>query len=275
MKTLSNRIDRAFDALRRQKRKALIAYLTGGFPTLAATDRAAKTLAAAGVDLLEIGVPFSDPIADGPTLQYSAHKALENGATLARLLEWAGRFRRRSSIPLVFMTYMNPVHRFGVARFAAAARRAGVDGVIVPDLPLEEAAVLEKPLAAAGLALIHLVAPTTPPARRARIAARTRGFLYAVSLTGVTGARSTLPRDLEAFVRDVKRRSPAPVAVGFGISTPAAAARVARVADGVIVGSALVQRLRDRRPLLPFVRSLRRALDGAPSSFRRGGPHGR
>ncbi len=119
MRTLSNRIDRAFDALRRQKRKALIAYLTGGFPTLAATDRAARNLAAAGVDLLEIGVPFSDPIADGPTLQYSAHKALENGTTLARLLEWAGRFRRRSSIRLVFMTYMNPVPRFGVARFAA------------------------------------------------------------------------------------------------------------------------------------------------------------
>lgn len=274
MKTLENRIDRVFSVLRREKRKALIAYLTGGFPSLPATDRAARDLTTAGVDLLEIGVPFSDPIADGPTLQFSAQKALEKGTTLARLLDWAERFRRTSSVPLVFMTYMNPVHRYGVARFVARARRAGIDGVIVPDLPLEEAAPLEKALAAAGLALIHLVAPTTPPARRSRIAARTRGFLYAVSLTGVTGARAALPPGLEAFVRDVKRRSPAPVAVGFGISTPAGAARVARVADGVIVGSALVQRLRDGRPLIPFVRSLRRALDGAVIPHR-GGPHGR
>lgn len=274
MKTIENRIDHVFTALRQQKRKALIGYLTGGFPSLAATDRAARDLAAAGADLLEIGVPFSDPIADGPTLQFSSQRALEKGTTLARLLDWAERFRRTSSLPLVFMTYMNPVHRYGVARFVARARRAGVDGVIVPDLPLEEAEGLENALAAAGLALIHLVAPTTPLARRSLIAARTRGFLYAVSLTGVTGARAVLPPGLESFVRDVKRRSPAPVAVGFGISTPAGAARVARVADGVIVGSALVQRLRDGRPLIPFVRSLRRALDGAVIPHR-GGPHGR
>lgn len=258
-----NRIDQLFATLRRQKRKALIAYVTGGYPSLAAMTRAVRDLVAGGVDLLEIGVPFSDPIADGPTLQYASQKALESGTTLSQLLTWAERFRRTSSTPMVFMTYMNPIHRMGLAAFARRARRAGVDGVIVPDLIIEESGPIEAALKAEGLHVIHLVAPTTPPARQARIAQRTRGFLYAVSLTGVTGARVGLAKGLNVFLRSLRRRSPAPVAVGFGISTPEAARAAGRNADGVIVGSAIVQRIGGGRPLLPFVRSLRRALDGS------------
>jgi tryptophan synthase alpha chain len=256
-----NRIDRLFTELKSQGRKALIAYVTGGYPTLSAMDRAVREIVAAGVDLVEIGIPFSDPIADGPTIQFSSQKALEGGITPTRLLEWVKTFRTTHQTPVVLMTYMNPVARMGTTAFARRARAAGVDGVIVPDLIIEEGQELENTLDRAGVHLIYLVAPTTPPARRSRIARRSRGFLYAVSVAGVTGARRALPPELGAFLEDVHRRSPVPVAVGFGISDAAQARQVALHADGVIVGSAFINRMKNREPLAPFVRSLRWALD--------------
>jgi tryptophan synthase alpha chain len=224
-------------------------------------DQAAREMVKAGVDLVEVGVPFSDPIADGATIQASSHHALQRGVTPGALFDWVKRFRRLSQTPVVFMTYMNPVHRMGLDAFARKARAAGVDGVIVPDLIIEEGAPLETALAREGVHLIYLAAPTTPPARRTQIARRSRGFLYAVSLAGVTGARRDLPKDLGDFLSDLRRRSPVPVAVGFGISDAAQARRAAAQADGVIVGSAIVQRMGGRTPLGAFLRSLRRALD--------------
>ncbi len=256
-----NRIDRLFSHLKSQKRKALIAYVTGGYPSLPAMDRAVREIVKAGVDLVEIGVPFSDPIADGPTIQLSSQKALEGGITPARLLHWVQTFRKTHETPIVLMTYMNPIQRMGLGSFARRAKGAGVDGVIVPDLIIEEGGPLEKSLVSAGIHLIYLVAPTTPPQRRTEIARRSRGFLYAVSLTGVTGARRALPKDLGTFLADVRRRSPVPVAVGFGISDAAQARHAAAHADGVIVGSAFISRLKNREPLAPFARSLRRALN--------------
>ncbi|MBL0059375.1 MAG: tryptophan synthase subunit alpha [Elusimicrobia bacterium] len=256
-----NRIDELFVNLKARRRKALIAYLTGGYPSWPLFERAVRDLVESGVDLIEIGIPFSDPIADGPTIQASSQKALESGVTPGAILEWVHRFRRKNSTPLVLMTYMNPVHRIGASSFARRAAAAGVDGVIVPDLIIEEGAILERELERVGLHLIYLAAPTTPPRRRGLIARRSRGFLYAVSLAGVTGARRALPRSLGAFLADLHRRSPVPVAVGFGISTPAQARQAAKRADGVIVGSAFIQRLKNRERLAPFARSLRRALD--------------
>ncbi|HRY30580.1 MAG TPA: tryptophan synthase subunit alpha, partial [Elusimicrobiota bacterium] len=179
-----NRLDRTFSRLRRQKRKALIAYLTAGYPSPKEMDRTARLLEHAGVDVLEVGIPFSDPVADGPTIQYSSQKSLEKGTTLPRVLRWTRRFRKTSSLPVVFMSYLNPIHHYGYARFAKDAAKAGGDGLIVPDLVPEESRALRKLLAVHGLHLIHLVAPTSPPARQQRIARLTRGFLYAVSLTG-------------------------------------------------------------------------------------------
>lgn len=265
-----NRIDRLFLDLKGQGRKALLAYVTGGYPTWSAMDKAVKDLVRGGADLIEIGVPFSDPIADGPTIQGSSQKALEAGVTPGQLLKWVGAFRRSHETPVVLMTYMNPVVRWGIDRFAQDARRAGVDGVIVPDVIIEEGRPLEEALARHGIHLIYLVAPTTPPERRTRIARRSRGFLYAVSLTGVTGARRALPKDIGAFLADVRRRSPVPVAVGFGISDPKQARQAASEADGVIVGSALIQRLKKKQPLAPFARSLRSALD---KKMRKGPKH--
>ncbi|MBK8574939.1 MAG: tryptophan synthase subunit alpha [Elusimicrobia bacterium] len=258
-----NRIDQVFIELKSQGRKALMAYVTGGYPSLPAMDRAVREIVKAGVDLVEIGVPFSDPIADGPTIQFSSQKALEGGITPARLFDWVKTFRRTHETPVVLMTYMNPIQTMGLASFARRARTAGVDGVIVPDLIIEEGGPLEKALGPAGIHLIYLVAPTTPPPRRTEIARRSRGFLYAVSLTGVTGVRRALPKGLGTFIADVRRRSPVPVAVGFGISDAAQARQAAAQADGVIVGSAFIHRMKNREPLVPFVRSLRRALDGA------------
>lgn len=256
-----NRIDKLFSDLKIRKKKALIAYVTGGYPTLSIMDRAVRDLVRSGVDLVEVGIPFSDPIADGPTLQFSSQKALEAGVTPVTVLDWVKVFRKTHETPVVLMTYMNPLQRMGLDVFARRARAAGVDGIIVPDLIIEEGGALEKALTRVGIHLIYLVAPTTPPKRRAAIARRSRGFLYAVSLTGVTGVRRALPKSLGSFLADVRRKSPLPVAVGFGISDPRQARTAALHADGVIVGSAFVNRLKNRESLAPFARSLRHSLD--------------
>jgi len=236
-----NRLDRHFQQARAAKRKSLVVYLCAGDPDLTATERLVPALAEAGADVIELGVPFSDPLADGPTIQLAAERALRSGTTLAGILDLVARLRRQGcEVPLALMGYMNPIVRMGVDAFVSRSAEVGVDGFIVPDLPLEEASPLGDAAAGNDLSLVLLAAPTTPPERLRRIGERTRGFLYFVSITGVTGARAALPVDLPARLDTVRAASRAPVAVGFGISAPEQAAALAEHADAVVVGSALV-----------------------------------
>jgi tryptophan synthase alpha chain len=241
-------------------RTALVCYAMGGDPTLAATQELLRAIDGEGADVIEIGLPFSDPIADGPTLQAAATRALRGGATLPRLLEAVAGLRLRA--PLVGMGYMNPVESMGAPAFARALAQAGMAGAIVPDLPLEEAGPLRADLEQAGVDLVPLIAPTTGPARAAAIAQKARGFLYYVSVTGVTGARNELPPDLAARLRELRAISPVPVAVGFGISRPEQAAALRGLTDGVVVGSALVAAHHQGgvRAAAELVRGLRAAL---------------
>ena len=252
-----SRLSEAFATARAQGRTALVCYVMGGdgntAELLQATDEA-------GADVIELGLPFSDPIADGPVLQAAATRALAARTTLRDLLAMASRLRLRA--PMVAMGYMNPIESMGSRPFARALREAGLCGAIVPDLPLEEAGPVREDLAAEGLDLVPLVAPTTPHERAAQIARTARGFLYYVSVTGVTGARAALPQDLEARLAELRSLSAAPVAVGFGISKPEHAAALKGKADGVVVGSALVAVHHERglQAAADLVRSLRAAL---------------
>ncbi|MBI4216032.1 MAG: tryptophan synthase subunit alpha [Chloroflexi bacterium] len=250
----------------RKGRPALIAYLTVGYPDLATTRRAVPALAAAGADLIELGIPFSDPLADGATIQEASFAALEGGITPAHCLGLAAELAPQVAVPLAFMSYYNPIASYGEEAFCAQAARSGVGGLIVPDLPPEEGESLEAACARHGLELVYFLAPTSTPERLALVAKRARGFIYLVSLTGVTGARAALPAGLEEFVGRVRRAAgPKPLAVGFGVASPEQARRVAAVADGVIVGSRLLQLIKEDPTLgkvTAFVGELRRALDG-------------
>ena len=240
------RIARAFRRAKAERRAAFIAYLTAGYPSLAATRALVVELARAGVDLIELGLPFSDPLADGPTIQAASAHALKRGVTLRGIFQTVRAIRRETDVPLVAMGYVNPVSHYGYRPFCRDAVAAGFDGVIVPDLPPEEAGELIRAARPAKLATIFLAAPTSPPARLRRIAAVSRGFVYVVSLTGVTGARRQLPREVLTQVRALRRLTRQPIAVGFGVSTPAQVRWLSGVADGVIVGSALVEAVRKR-----------------------------
>jgi tryptophan synthase alpha chain len=271
---MSGAVSARFEQLRRAHRKALIPFVMGGDPSLRATTALLPALAAAGADLLEVGIPFSDPLADGPVIQAASARALARGATPARVLAAVAAARRRVRVPIVCLTYWNPVIQFGggrggtPARFLRAARAAGVDGIVVPDLSLEEGDVLRRAARAAGIAAIFLAAPTSPPARLRPIARASGGFIYYVSVTGTTGVRSALAPGLVHGVRQLRLVTTKPVCVGFGISTPRQAAAVARIADGVIVGSALVRAMAGVPPrqavvrAAGFVRRLRRAVGG-------------
>jgi tryptophan synthase alpha chain len=245
-------------------RKALIAYVTVGYPDVETTLRLVPLLVESGCDIVELGIPFSDPLADGATIQQASHVALQNGVTPDICLEVAARLSGVVGAPLVFMSYYNPVLHMGLDAFCEAAVGAGVSGLIVPDLPPDEGAELEQAGKWRGLDLIYLVAPTTTRERLEYAAARSRGFLYMVSLTGVTGARVTLDDGLESFVARARAVTTLPLCVGFGISSPSQAARVAGIADGVIVGSRLLQ-LAENDPSLEsvaaFVCELRAAID--------------
>lgn len=223
---------------------ALIPYVMAGYPDLATSEALAVALGAAGADLLELGVPFSDPQADGATIQAASQKALDQGMTLAGALALAGRITARIATPLVLMTYFNPIFSYGLARFCEAAAEAGVAGLIVPDLPPEEAEALDQAAAPHNLALVYLVAPTSTDERIARIAraaeANGHGFLYCVSLSGVTGARERLPEHLAAFIGRVRAVTEVPLAVGFGVSRAEHVAEIGRMADGAVVASALL-----------------------------------
>ncbi len=235
------RISETFAALRSRGEVALIPYITAGDPDLATTFHLVHELARQGADLIELGVPFSDPMADGPTHQRAAERALRSGTSIARVLDLAQNLRRTLTVPLILFTYYNPVFRYGGERFARDARQAGVDGVLCVDLPPEEADELKRETDRQDLDLIFLLAPTSSLSRVRTVLTRARGFVYYVAVTGVTGARATLPPDLSEMVRRIRAISPVPVGVGFGISSPEQAAEVASVADAVIVGSALSQ----------------------------------
>ena len=223
------------------KSRALIPYLTAGFPDFPRSLEAIRRVARAGADFIEVGVPFSDPLADGPTIQRTTQAALEQGMTVPRVLELIRN--ADVSIPIIIMTYLNPVLSFGMQRFAAEAREAGAAGVLLTDLPAGADPAVEQTVRDNALALIRLVAPTTDDARLKHALTDATGFVYFISRLGVTGARDTVPADLDAQVRRIRDTTRLPVAVGFGISTPAQAAAAARAADGVVVGSALLDAL--------------------------------
>ena len=237
------RIGERFVRLRAAGEKALIPFVTAGDPDLDTTGELVLALAEAGADAIELGIPFSDPTADGPSIQRASERSLARGTTLRRVLALVKRLRPQLEVPLLLMGYANPFYALGADGLAQEAAAAGVDGIICPDLPPEEGADLYFALEKAGIDAVLLAAPTTTPARLALLAERTRGFLYYVSLTGVTGARATIAHDVEVGVRAARALSDVPVCVGFGVSTPALAAEIARYADGVVVGGAIVDRI--------------------------------
>lgn len=264
------RIAERFARLRERGERALIPYLAGGDPDLETTGVLVRALEEAGADLIEIGVPFSDPSADGPTIQRASERALRGGATLRGILQLVRELRPRIEVPLLLMGYANPFYAMGPEGFAETAAEVGVDGVLCPDLPPEEGADLYAALEARGVDGVLLASPTTTDARLALLAKRTRGFLYYVSLTGVTSARGELAPGLAGEVARVREASPLPVCVGFGISRPEHAAEVGGFADGVVVGSALVDRIEraaDRddavASVAAFVRAMKEPLRSA------------
>jgi tryptophan synthase alpha chain len=258
-----NRLDLVFN---KPGRKALIAYVTVGYPSIEATLDVVPVLAENGCDIIELGIPFSDPLADGTTIQKASHYALQNGVTPKICLEVASKLHRMVNIPLVFMGYYNPVLWHGAELFCKDCTSAGVDGLIIPDLPPEEGSELEAVTKKHGLDLIYLLAPTSTDERIKLISERSRGFIYLVSVTGVTGARESLPADLEAFVARVKAAAAQPLCVGFGISTPEQAKQVARLADGVIVGSRIIRLMEEENGIASvgsFIKGLRNAINEA------------
>jgi tryptophan synthase alpha chain len=239
----TNRIDACFAALRARGETALIPFLTAGDPDLDTTEALVLAMAAAGADLIELGVPFSDPTAEGPTIQRSSGRALEQGTSLRSILQLVQRLRLKIEQPLVLMGYANPLHAMGAEAFARSASEVGVDGIIIPDLPPEDGAPYLDPCREAGIHPILLAAPTTRPERLEMLMRETRGFLYYVSLQGVTGARSDLAEGIEKKVRAAQALGDVPVCVGFGIGTPDQAAVIGAYADGVVIGSAIVDRI--------------------------------
>ena len=242
---------------------ALIPYITVGYPTVKTTLKVVPLFASTGCDVIELGIPFSDPLADGATIQRASYEALRQGVTPRVCFEVAQELRRRVNTPLVFMTYYNPVLKFGLERFCSKCAEVGIDGLIIPDLPPEEGKELEESTKRHGLNLIYLLSPASTEERIRLVTSRASGFIYLVSLTGVTGARDKLPEELESFVARVRKRTEKPLCVGFGVSTPEQAQRVAKVADGVIVGSRIIQLLDEDKSLknaCSFIKCLREAL---------------
>lgn len=263
-----SRVATTFAALRARGRRALIPFVMAGDPSLDATAAFLEGFARTGADLLEVGVPFSDPIADGPINQRAAQRALERGTSPEAILEVVADVRLRVAQPIVLLSYYNPLLRYGLEAFCARAAAAGVDGVVVPDLPPEEGGPLREAATPAGLDVIFLAAPTSTDDRLAHVAGASTGFVYCVSLTGVTGVRASVSSEVGALVGRLRRHSTLPVCVGFGVSTPEHARAVAAVADGVIVGSAIVALVeRDGAAAGPalraFVKELRAGVDAA------------
>ncbi len=243
MTPMANRIDQTFERLRAQRQAAMIAYIAAGDPTLEATEALVPALEKAGVDLIELGLPFSDPLADGIVNQLAAARALEAGATTPKVLECVRAIRRVSQVPIVLYTYLNPIYRYGFAEFFSAAEAAGVDGLLILDLPPDEVASNPDFAINSSLKQIRLIAPTTPEARIATLTKNASGFLYYVSREGVTGERAEVADSLSERVAAIRATTGLPIAVGFGISTPEHVQQVAAVADAVVVGSAIVKKI--------------------------------
>ncbi len=263
-----NRIDKKFRELKKKKKRAFIVYIATGDPDIKTTERLVMELGRCGIDILELGVPFSDPIADGPTIQAASERALKNRVNVKSILRLVKRVRKKTEMPIALMTYCNPIYVYGIEDFVKDAKGAGVDGVIVPDLPPEEAKELISYSDKHNFKHIFLLSPTSSRERIRLVAQRSSGFIYYVSLTGVTGARKRLPPEIADKVKLIKRNTRKPVCVGFGISNPAQARAIARVADGVIVGSAaikVIEKNLKKREAIPkivarFVKTLMRAV---------------
>jgi len=256
-------LSRIASVFARAKHTALIPYITVGYPTVETTLKLVPLFASTGCDIVELGIPFSDPLADGATIQRASYEALRRGVTPETCFDVAQELRRRVKVPLVFMTYYNPVLKFGLKRFCSKCAGVGIDGLIIPDLPPEEGKELEELTRRQGLDLVYLLSPASTEERIKLVTSRSSGFVYLVSLTGVTGTRDRLPEELEGFVARVREKTEKPLCVGFGVSTPEQARRVSRVADGVIVGSRIIQLLDEDESLgnaCSFIKSLRRAL---------------
>lgn len=263
------RLERTFSELRARKRKALVIYVMAGDPDPQFTARLVPKLAGAGADIVELGFPFSDPVADGPVIQAAGQRALHKFTNLGEYFEMVRSIRARSEIPLVTMTYYNPIFRYGESRFLSDSRAAGLDGTIIPDLPVVEADSWKEACDASGMAPIFLEAPNSPLDEARRIAESAKGFIYLVSLKGVTGQDRGLGENLTERVQRLRQWTQTPMAVGFGISTPEHAKRMGAICDGIVVGSGVVQRIGDGRSpdaaesaVLEYVCSMRAGLDG-------------
>ncbi len=238
-----SRIDQKFKDLNKRKKKAFIAFITGGYPSLKVTEELAVAFEEAGADILEIGIPFSDPLADGPTIQMSSFEALKKGTTVSKILDCVGHIRKRSQIPIALMTYYNPVFHFGDERFIKRASEAGVDGVIIPDLPPEEAKDLIHACRVHDVSSIFFLSPTTTKDRMKKVIASSTGFIYYVSVAGVTGARKQVSQQQIKPLAIARKMTDKPICVGFGISTPDQVRSVAQKCDGAIVGSAIIREI--------------------------------
>jgi tryptophan synthase alpha chain len=258
-----SRIEKRFQELKQAGRTGFIAYVTAGCPELETTMQTVFALEKAGADVIELGIPFSDPMADGPVIQKAANLALQAGTTTLKVLDLVKNIRKTSQVPLVIMTYVNPILNMGVEKFVTSFAQAGLDGIIVPDLPLEESGLLSKICQEVGMDLIQLVAPTTTPDRMTAICKKVQGFVYCVSNTGVTGVRDIDYSTLSPMLNMVRAETKVPLAIGFGIGTPKGAQQAGKHADAVIVGSAIMELLMDGGvdAVEIFAKSIRKALD--------------
>ncbi len=258
------RIDQKFAQLRGENRRAFVSYIMAGDPDFDTSLEIVKGLPAAGVDIIELGLPFTDPMADGPTIQLAGQRALAAGMTLKRTLELATEFRKTDdTTPIVLMGYYNPIHSMGVDNFLSAAKQAGIDGLIIVDLPPEEDAELCIPAQQAGLNFIRLATPTTDDKRLPRVLQNTSGFVYYVSITGITGAAAAKASDVAPQVARIKSKTDLPVVVGFGITTPENALEIAAIADGCVVGSAIVNLIGNGKSPAEVLKFVRGLADGA------------
>jgi tryptophan synthase alpha chain len=258
---MSSRIAKKFRDIRKKNGKAFIPYIMAGDPNIGRTRELIRILEDCGADIIELGVPFSDPLADGPTIQRAAQRALDEGVTLKKVIALVAELRLSSRIPIILMTYYNPVYKYGEERFARDAAAAGVDGIIVPDLPPDEADNLIKHSKKSGLDTIFLLAPTSTDSRIQKVSKASSGFIYYVPITGITGAKLSMDASIESHMARIRKVTDKPVAVGFGISTPEEASAISRFADGVIVGSAIVKRIEEpEEELRKYLLSLRNAI---------------
>jgi tryptophan synthase alpha chain len=258
-------MSRLASVFKQKNHKTLIAYVTVGYPSVEATLKIVPLLSECGCDMVELGIPFSDPMADGATIQRASFKALENGITPKQCIDIANKLSKKTNTPLVFMTYYNILYKYGLEKFCYDCVTSGIDGLIIPDLLPEEGDELGNLASKSGVDVIYFLAPTSKQERIRLVANKARGFIYLVSIAGVTGARTALPADLGAFITKVKSEAKQPVYVGFGISTPEQAAQVAKSADGVIIGSKLIQLMEtddaEMTASQNFIREVRKALD--------------